>query len=81
MGSATVPVAAIGVPPMDQVHLNARPTGSAYRSELVGETPTSARETRALPEANRTVPAEPPVQGIQRSAASFTRGWLATKSQ
>jgi hypothetical protein len=69
MGFATVSVAAIGVPPMARAHEDI-PTLRSVASALglVGGTPTSARETRAIPgtRANR-------VSGIRAAAIGPAR--------
>jgi len=52
-GSATVSVAAIGVPPMASGTRGTEPNGEwSYAVALVGGTPTSATETVALPISN-----------------------------
>ena len=57
MGSATVPVAAIGVPPMALRPEAANSRVRHFMLGLFGGTPNSARETRALPGTNSLVSA------------------------
>jgi hypothetical protein len=71
-GSATVPVAAIGVLPMASNTASANQRWGFRALDQVGGTPTSARETRALPIPNR--------DAKQKSATESAALWSKASS-